>query len=172
MFGRGFDSRRLHLVIQKRTKPAHNLGWLFLSTKSKACLRILGEEKDGKRAADTGFVRLKNPLHMGPARENFSCEVSIRVPKAREGFHSRPLYVSSFHGQHLTHVPRFSGRYGTIFSLGRRATTGRARDCFLHAGPIPLDAPYRQKQHRPSRFPHQRLEQRKVRTRVASPTPD
>jgi len=34
----------------------------------------LGEEKDGRRAADTGFVRLKDPLHGIRGKEQISHE--------------------------------------------------------------------------------------------------
>jgi len=66
LFGRGFDSRQLHLVISKKNK-ASALALAFSLDKIRKILRILEKEKKCReRKTGTGFVRAKDPLRTAP----------------------------------------------------------------------------------------------------------
>ncbi len=68
MFGRGFDSRQLHLVIEAKEQSQRNeIALAFSLDKIRKILRILEKEKKCReRKTGTGFVRAKDPLRTAP----------------------------------------------------------------------------------------------------------
>jgi hypothetical protein len=67
LFGRGFDSRQLHLVIEAK-EQSQRINALALSLeKIRKILRIFEKEKKCReRKTGTGFVRAKDPLRTAP----------------------------------------------------------------------------------------------------------
>jgi hypothetical protein len=67
LFGRGFDSRQLHLVIEAKEQSQRNyIALAFSLNKIRKILRILEKDKCRERKTGTGFVRAKDPLRTAP----------------------------------------------------------------------------------------------------------
>jgi hypothetical protein len=67
LFGRGFDSRQLHLVIEAKEQSQRINALAFSLDKIRKILRILEKEKKCReRKTGTGFVRAKDPLRTAP----------------------------------------------------------------------------------------------------------